>query len=99
MGRPSKYTKEFRREAVELSRASQRPRCQVAEDLGVADGTLAAWVRDLDARDAPGALKADERAELERLRREVIELRQPLSPHRAADPGGGGFRRCRRSPE
>lgn len=76
MGRPSKYTEEFRREAVELFRGSERPRCRVAEDLGISDGTLAAWVREFDARDAPGALNADERAELARLRKEVVELRQ-----------------------
>jgi len=44
MGRPSKYPEEFRREAVELYRSSDRPRCEVAESLGVSDGSLAAWV-------------------------------------------------------
>lgn len=75
MGRPSKYTEEFRREAVELYRSSGRPRCRVADDLGISDGSLAAWVREFDARDEPGALSANERAELERLRRENADLK------------------------
>ncbi len=49
MGRPSKYPEEFRREAVELYRRSDRPRCQVAESLGISDGSLAAWVKEVDA--------------------------------------------------
>ena len=56
MGRPSKYPEEFRREAVELYRSSDRPRCQVAESLGISDGSLAAWVKQADACDEPGAL-------------------------------------------
>lgn len=75
MGRPSKYPEEFRREAVELYRSSDCPRCQIAESLGISDGTLAAWVREADAADVPGALDADERAELARLRKENAELR------------------------
>ena len=75
MGRPSKYPEEFRREAVELYRSSDRPRCQVAESLGISDGSLAAWVKEIDASDEPGALDADERAELARLRKENAELR------------------------
>ena len=75
MGRPSKYPEEFRREAVELYRSSDRPRCQIAESLGVSDGSLAAWAKEFNAAAAPGALDADERAELARLRKENSELR------------------------
>ena len=75
MGRPSKYPEEFRREAVELYRSSDRPRCQIAESLGISDGSLAAWVKEADAADGPGALDANERAELARLRKENAELR------------------------
>lgn len=75
MGRPSRYPAEFRREAVELLRSSDRPRYRIAESLGISDPTLAAWVKEADATDQPGALDADERAELERLRKENTELR------------------------
>ncbi len=72
----SRYPDEFRREAVELYRSSGRPRCRVAESLGISDGSLAAWVADFDQRDAPGALNDDERAELARLRKELAEVKQ-----------------------
>jgi transposase len=75
MGRPSKYPEEFRREAVELYRSSDRPRCQIAESLGISDGSLAAWVKEADAAGVPGALDATERAELARLRKENQDLR------------------------
>lgn len=75
MGRPSKYPEEFRREAVELYRSSGRPRCRVAESLGISDGSLAAWVKEADAAAEPGGLDASKRAELARLRRENADLR------------------------
>ncbi len=51
MGRPNKYPEEFRREAVELYRSSDRSRAEVAKSLGIADGSLAAWVKQAE-RDA-----------------------------------------------
>lgn len=75
MGRPSKYPLEFRREAVELARSSDRPRCEVAASLGISDGSLANWIKAAERDEASGALDADERAELERLRKENSELR------------------------
>ena len=44
--------------------------------FGIADGSLAAWVKEHQKRSAPGALSEDERAELKRLRRENAELKQ-----------------------
>lgn len=75
MGRPSKYPEEFRREAVALFRSSDRTRVEVARSLGISDGSLAAWVKAAEEAEAPGALDADERAELARLRKENAELR------------------------
>ena len=46
---------------MELYRSSDRPRCQIAESLGISDGSLAAWVKEADAADEPGALDANER--------------------------------------
>jgi transposase len=71
-----RYPEEFRREAVELARSSDRPRCQIASSLGISDGSLAAWIAEFEARDAPGALSDDERAELVRLRKELAEVKQ-----------------------
>lgn len=74
MGRPSRYPEEFRREAVELYRSSDRPRAEVARSLGISDGSLATWVKAA-REEAESGLDADERAELERLRNENRELR------------------------
>lgn len=74
MGRPSRYPEEFRREAVELHRSSDRSRAEIAWSLGVSDGSLAAWVKAA-RMEVESGLDADERAELERLRRENRELR------------------------
>ena len=71
-----RYPEEFRREAVELYRSSGRPRCRVAESLGISDGSLAAWVAEFEDRDGPDALDEDERAELKRLRKELAEVKQ-----------------------
>lgn len=75
MGRPGKYPEEFRREAVELYRSSDRPRAEVARSLGISDGSLAAWVKQARDAEQPGALTTDERAELEALRKENKDLR------------------------
>ena len=74
MGHPSRYPEEFRREAVELYRSSDRSRAEVARSLGISDGSLAGWVKRA-CQEAESGLDADERAELERLRKENRELR------------------------
>lgn len=78
MGRPSRYTPEFRREALELISSSGRTIAEVARSLGINDGTLGNWVKvDREARERsadPAALTESEREELRRLRKEVAEL-------------------------
>ncbi|WP_412735996.1 IS3 family transposase [Krasilnikovia sp. MM14-A1259] len=85
MGRPSKYTQEFRADAVELVRSSGRPINEVARELGLSHETLRNWVRKHEQQTSgPGAGSAagaglsvaDKDAEIARLRREVAELRQ-----------------------
>jgi transposase len=79
MARPAKYPEQFRRDAVELVETSGRSIAEVARSLSISEGTLWNWVRDARARRArdgdPEALSESERAELQRLRKEVIELR------------------------
>lgn len=80
LGRPSKYTDEFKRDAVELVRCSGRAINDVARELGVCHETLRNWVRKDQAATAPAgdgrALSvADKDAEIARLRAEVAELR------------------------
>ncbi|MEJ7691081.1 MAG: transposase [Nocardioidaceae bacterium] len=81
MGRPSKYPPEFREQAVELVRASDKTVAAVARDLGINDTTLGNWVKaDQAERGVPDAtgllpLTAAERAELTKLRRENAKLK------------------------
>ena len=70
-----KYSKEFKAEAVKLVLEQGITRAQASRDLGVAESVLGRWVQ-LAERDAqPGAITAEEREELRRLRKEVKVLR------------------------
>lgn len=78
MGAPRKYSLELRERAVRLVFESKRPIAHVAQDLGVHKESLRHWVRQAEAdggrrRDL---LTSEEREELRRLRREVVELRR-----------------------
>lgn len=84
MGRSSRYPEEFRREAVELYRSSDRPRAEVARSLGIADGSLATWVKQARL-EAESGLDVGERVELERLGRE-----NPWVADGPGDPAEGG---------
>jgi transposase len=79
LGRPSKYPPEFRREAIELVKTSNRARVEIARSLGISDSTLANWInddREAATRAAdPNGLSESEREELRRLRKENVELR------------------------
>jgi transposase len=63
---------EFRREAVELMRVTDKPLPVLSKDLGVSQQTLRNWRRraqEVNGPDGEG-LSGDERDELKRLRRE-----------------------------
>jgi transposase len=79
--RPSKYPEQFRRDAVELVRSSDRPLRQVARELGVNHETLRGWVttakraeQRIGGGQRGGEVSAEERDELRRLRNKVAEL-------------------------
>lgn len=71
------YTPKYRREAARLVIDTGRTIAEVAREIGVGEALLGRWVAKERAEmdDPPPAVDADERAELERLRREVAELR------------------------
>ena len=71
------YTPKYRREAAHLVIDTGRTIAEVARDIGVGEALLGRWVAIERSRmdDPPEAMDADERAELERLRRENAELR------------------------
>ena len=83
MPRPSKYSEDFRRDAVELVRSSGRTLRDVGRELGVNHETLRGWVSAAKRVDEQRAgrgsaidseLSGAERDELRRLRRKVAEL-------------------------
>lgn len=74
MGRRSKYSDEFRADAVALYRASDRSSIKaIADRVGVNHETLRQWIKAADevgsVSGTPAGLSADERSELARLRR------------------------------
>ena len=72
-----KFDEDFKAGAVRIVRETGKPIAQVARELGINEGTLGNWCarerRRGDNSDA--ALSEGERAELERLRKENVELR------------------------
>lgn len=72
-----RYTPQYRREAAHLVIDTGRTIAEVAREIGVGEQLLGRWVAVERSRmdDPPEALDVDERAELERLRRENAELR------------------------
>lgn len=78
-GKRKKYTPEFREQAARLVIETGRPVAHVAAEIGVGEQLLGRWVRlargAADADNNGAVLDVDERAELERLRKENAELR------------------------
>ena len=75
----TRFTKEFRDEAVRLALSSGRSRREVAADLGIGLSTLRHWLdrrREREIDDPPEERQVDMAAELKRLRRENEILRQ-----------------------
>ena len=78
MSRPRKYSDELRERAVRFYFESERPIAHVARDLGIHKEALRQWVRQAEADQGrrPKLLTTNERDELKRLRKEVVELRR-----------------------
>lgn len=76
-----RYAKEFKLEAVQLARESEKTVAEVARDLGVLPSLLHRWIQQLEVRDAeeafPGNGKvAEPEEEVRRLRRELERVKQ-----------------------
>jgi transposase-like protein len=72
------FTPEFKAETVRLVVEGGRSIPEVARDLDLTESALRMWVRQAEVeqgRGKPGALTTAEREELQRLRREVKDLR------------------------
>ena len=70
------FTKEFKRDAVALVRATGRPIAQIARELGIYDSTLGNWMRqDAIDRGEREGLTTQERERLRQLEAENAKLR------------------------
>ena len=71
-----KFSVEFKRDAVEIVRSSDKSIAQVARELGIYDSSLGNWVRQdqIDRGEREG-VSSDEQQELTELRRENAHLR------------------------
>ncbi len=70
------YTTEFKAEAVKLVLDERMSATQAAKELGITQPMLSRWVTKAREEPRPGALSEQERAELDRLRRENNILRK-----------------------
>jgi transposase len=71
-----KYTEEFRRDAVRMALTSGLTRPQLSSDLGVGVSTLNKWVQKHEHDDLMSGPHEDVEKENERLRKEVLLLRE-----------------------
>lgn len=74
MNNQTKYTTEFKQEAIKLVTESGYSISKAAERLGIGSTTLGEWVRKTKASDLP-SLSLSDQEELKRLRKENKELR------------------------
>ncbi len=70
-----KFTDEFKAETVKLIRTSGRTVGSVARELSLGETAVRRWVNQAEASGSAESLTADERSELQRLRKENHELR------------------------
>ena len=72
-----RFTDEYRQHAVRLVLDSGDTVAEIARSIGVHEMTLGKWVKKArdDGEESAWPLDEDERAELERLRKEVARLR------------------------
>ncbi|GHO98550.1 transposase [Reticulibacter mediterranei] len=74
------FTREFKREAVQLAKTSGKPMIQIARDLGEASSTLHHWCKEFDEHGVqafPGSgHQTPQEEEMRQLKRENELLRQ-----------------------
>lgn len=72
--RRRQFSPEFKAEALRLVESSEAPLQTIAQQLGIGKGTLSRWVAAGRAEPRP-SLSEDERSELVRLRREILQVK------------------------
>jgi transposase len=72
-----KFSKQFKRDAVELCRTSGKSQSQIARELGVRDSTFSGWVAMVEAENKTG-LNTSEFQEIQELRKENARLKMEV---------------------
>jgi transposase len=81
---PNVFSQEFKDQIVELSRRGGRTHMDIAKEFNLSPTTVSNWVRAADKRDgrpsgrSPGDAEAADKAEIERLRRELAQREEEL---------------------
>lgn len=83
MTKRTRYSSEFKRQAVELLETRDRTGIEVARELGVKQNQLYKWREELkqkgdDAFKGPGRKPADQRSEVSQLKDENKRLKEEL---------------------
>ena len=83
MTKRTQYSREFKRQAVELLETRDRSGVEVARELGVKQNQLYKWREELklkgeDTFTGPGRQPADKRSEVSRLKEENKRLKEEL---------------------
>jgi transposase len=75
-----RYSREFKLEAVRLASLGEKPKAQIARDLGIRVNQLRKWRLDFELEDRTGAPKPAVTAEddMRGLRRENARLREEI---------------------
>jgi transposase-like protein len=68
-----KFSKQFKRDAVQLYRTGGKSQSQICRELGIGVSVLGAWIAMVDAEEKTG-LTSDELAELKQLRKDKARL-------------------------
>lgn len=77
MAERRRFTPEFKRQAVQLLNAGQRPAAEIARELGIPRNRLYKWQKDIAAHGGvfPGSgRQAEPAAELTRLKQELARV-------------------------
>jgi transposase-like protein len=68
-----KFSKQFKRDAVQLFRTSGKSQSHICRELGIGVSVLGAWIAMVDGEEKTG-LTSDELAELKQLRKDKARL-------------------------
>jgi len=77
MGQRRRFTPDFKRQAVELLNAGQRPAAEIARELGISRNRLYKWQKEIVVHGGafPGSgRRAEPAAEIARLKRELARV-------------------------